>query len=130
MLINPNPETGALAKSKDTDECSISSGSALFAEIKTIFRILKKSICDPLKYTMDSPILILSICMGKFIRIQRVYLLNIADSDASTAQKVPGYDMKEDDLGLDDEEEMKILTEMKALEDQMREMHDEIDDLI
>ena len=38
--------------------------------------------------------------------------------------------MKEDDLGLDDEEEMKILTEMKALEDQMREMHDEIDDLI
>ena len=53
-----------------------------------------------------------------------------ADSDASTAQKVPGYDMNEDDCGLDDEEEMKILTEMKALEDQMREMHDEIDDLI
>ena len=30
------------------------------------------SASDPLKYTMDSPVLIVSICMGKSIRIQRV----------------------------------------------------------
>ena len=29
------------------------------------------STCDPLKYIMDNPILILFICMGKSIRIQR-----------------------------------------------------------
>ena len=33
---------------------------------------LENSNCDPLKYTMGSPILIVSICMGKSIRIQRV----------------------------------------------------------
>ena len=33
---------------------------------------LENSTCDPLKYTMGSPILIVSICMGKSIRIQRV----------------------------------------------------------
>ena len=33
---------------------------------------LKNSTCDPLKYRMDSPILIVSICIRKSIRIQRV----------------------------------------------------------
>ena len=35
---------------------------------------LETSTCDPLKYTMDSPILIVhvSICVEKSIRIQRV----------------------------------------------------------
>ena len=33
---------------------------------------LENSICDPLKYTLGSPILVVSICMGKAIRIQLV----------------------------------------------------------
>ena len=33
---------------------------------------LDKSTCGPLKYTMGSPIFMVSICMGKSIRIQRV----------------------------------------------------------
>ena len=33
---------------------------------------LETSNCDPLKCTMGSPKLIVSICMGKSIRIQRV----------------------------------------------------------
>ena len=31
----------------------------------------EKFTCDPLKYTMCSPILMVSICMGKSIRIQK-----------------------------------------------------------
>ena len=37
----------------------------------------ENSTCDPLKYTMDSPILIVSICMGKSIRIQRAKVITI-----------------------------------------------------
>ena len=37
-----------------------------------IHHSLENSSCDPFKYTMGSPILIVSICMGKSIRIQRV----------------------------------------------------------
>ena len=33
---------------------------------------LENSTCDPLKYTMGSPMLIVSICVGKSIGIQRV----------------------------------------------------------
>ena len=33
---------------------------------------LETLTCDPFKYTMGSPILIVSICMGQSIRIQRV----------------------------------------------------------
>ena len=33
---------------------------------------LENSTCDPLKYTMGCPILIVSICMRKSIRIRRV----------------------------------------------------------
>ena len=33
---------------------------------------LENATCDPLKYTLGSPILIVSICMGKSIRIKRV----------------------------------------------------------
>ena len=73
---------GALENSDDPDEmqyymlhfiiCCISSGSALFAKIKTTFKdrntpeFKKKSACDPY------PILIVSICLAKSIRIQRV----------------------------------------------------------
>ena len=45
---------------------------------------LENSTCDPLKYTMGSPILIVSIYMGKSIRIQRVkwdYLQCYMDDD-------------------------------------------------
>ena len=57
-------------------KCCISSGSALLAKIKTAFvdrnTYLENIACDPLKCTMGSPILIVSICMGKSTRIQRV----------------------------------------------------------
>ena len=33
---------------------------------------LENSTCAPLKYTMDNPILIVSMCMGKSIGIQSV----------------------------------------------------------
>ena len=33
---------------------------------------LENATCDPIKYTIGSPILIVSICKGKSIRIQRV----------------------------------------------------------
>ena len=74
-----------LTNSEDPDEMqhnAFHQGLHCFAKIKTIFRdrytslFRKKSSCDPLQYTMGSPILIVSICMGKSIRIQRV---NTAD---------------------------------------------------
>ena len=34
-----------------------------------IYHKLEISTCDPLKYTMGSPMLIVSICMGKSIKI-------------------------------------------------------------
>ena len=34
-------------------------------------RYIENSTCDALKYEMGSPILIVSICMGKFIRTKR-----------------------------------------------------------
>ena len=37
-----------------------------------IYHNLKNSTFDPLNCTMDCPILIVSICMGKFTIIQRV----------------------------------------------------------
>ena len=61
-------------------KCSIMlhlSESALFAKIKQssvreMHGNLESSTCDPFKYTMGSPILNVSICVGKSIRIQRV----------------------------------------------------------
>ena len=49
--------------------CFLKSKQPSGTEIHNNFR--KKYTCDPLKYIMDSPILILPICMGKSIRIQR-----------------------------------------------------------
>ena len=65
-------------KQKNSAECCISSGSALFAKITTNFhrqkhtKIKKILALTPKKCKMDSPILIASICMGKSIRIERV----------------------------------------------------------
>ena len=75
-----------LANSEDPDdmhaaEWVISSGYTLFAEVITIIlgreihHNLENSTCDPLKYTMGSPILIVPIYMGKSIRIQRVNII-------------------------------------------------------
>ena len=59
-------------------KCSISCislGSALFALIKKqplwteIHHNLENSTFNSIKYTMGSPILIVSLCMGKSIRI-------------------------------------------------------------
>ena len=50
----------------------------MFAKIKTNFRdrntshSLETSTCDPFKYKMGSPILIVSICMGKLIKKHRI----------------------------------------------------------
>ena len=51
------------------------------AKIQTNFRgknilYFENSTCDPLKYTMGSPKLIVSICMGKSIRIQGLMITN------------------------------------------------------
>lgn len=53
----------------------------------------------------------------------------ISASCTSAAQQVPSISFKDDKLNLDDAEE-KILTEMKALEDQIKQMNDEIDAMI
>ena len=39
---------------------------------KVIHHNLENSSCNPLKYTMGSTVLIVSVCMGKSIKIQRV----------------------------------------------------------
>ena len=41
-------------------------------EVKELHYNSENSTCDPLKNTMNSPILMVSICMGKSIRIQKV----------------------------------------------------------
>ena len=53
----------------------------------------------------------------------------VTASNTLAVQQVPEAALKDNELNLDEVED-KILTEMKALEDQMREMHDEIDELI
>ena len=72
---------GTFANSEDPDEmqhnaafhqglhCLLGLKQPLETEIH---HNLENSTCDPLKYTMDCPILIVSIYMGKSIRIQRV----------------------------------------------------------
>ena len=70
---------GTLANSEDPDEmhhkAAFHQGPHCFLTLKQpsdteIDQNIKTSTCDPLKYTMGSPILIVSICMGKSIRIQ------------------------------------------------------------
>ena len=72
---------GTLANSEDPDEmqhhAAFHQGLSCFLRFKQssateISYNLENSTCYPLKYTMSSPILIVSICMGKSIRIQRV----------------------------------------------------------
>ena len=72
---------GTLANSEDLDEmphnAAFHHGLYCLLRFKKssgteIHHDLKNATCDPLKYTMGSPILIVSICIGKSIRIQRV----------------------------------------------------------
>ena len=72
---------GILASSEDPDE--IQHHAAFHQGLHCLLRIkqtsgtkihhnIENSTFDPLKYTMGSPILIVSICMGNPIRIPRV----------------------------------------------------------
>ena len=71
---------GTLVNSEDPDEMHHNAAfnqGALFAKNKQtsgteIHHNLENATCDPLKYTMGHPLLIVSICMGNCIRIQRV----------------------------------------------------------
>ena len=76
---------GTLANSDDPDE--MQHNAAFHQSLHYLLRLKQSSgteihhnlenfTCDPLKYTMDSPILIVSICMGKSIKIQRVKLMD------------------------------------------------------
>ena len=49
-----------------------------------MYHTLETLTCEPLKYTMDSPVLFVSLCMGKSIRIQRV------KTDAVIRKKISG----------------------------------------
>ena len=73
--------TGTLANSKDPDE--MQHNAAFHQGLHCLLRLkqpsetalhhnLENSTCDHLKYTMGSPILIVSICLGNSIRIQRI----------------------------------------------------------
>ena len=74
---------GTLANSEDSDEmphnaafhqglhCLLRQNHLLGTEIHLNW---KMTTCHPIKYIMDHSILIALICMGKFIRIQRVEL--------------------------------------------------------
>ena len=72
---------GTLANSEDPDKIQhhavFHQGLHCLLELKQppgteICHNLETSTCDPFKYKMGNPILIVSICMGKFIRIKRV----------------------------------------------------------
>ena len=71
---------GTLENSEDPDE--MQHNAAFHQGLHCLLRLkqpsgteihhnLKISTCDPLKYKMGNPILIVSMCMGESIRIQR-----------------------------------------------------------
>ena len=66
-----------MANSDDPDDAAFHQGLHCLLRLKQplrkqIHHDLENSTCDPLKYTMSTSILIVSICMGKSIRIQRI----------------------------------------------------------
>ena len=80
-LYTVHPLTGTLANSEDPLEmqhnAAFHQGLYFLIRLKQTSRTeihhnLENSTCDPLKYTMGSPLLIVLKCMGKYIRIQRV----------------------------------------------------------
>ena len=73
---------GNLANSEDPDEmqhhAAFHQGLHCLLRLKQssgtdIHHNIENTTCYPLKYTMGSPILIVPICMGKSIRMQRVF---------------------------------------------------------
>ena len=81
LCILETPKGVLLASSEDPDEMphnkAFHQGLHCLLRLKQssgteIHHNIENATCDPLKYTMGSPILIVSICMGKSIRIQRV----------------------------------------------------------
>ena len=75
---------GTLENNEDPDE--MQHDAAFHQVLHCLLRLKKTSgteihhkleiyTCDPFKYTMDSPMLVVSLCMGKSIRIQRVNLM-------------------------------------------------------
>ena len=76
-MILTTPEMNTLANSEDPDEmqhnAAFHQGLHCLPRLGTeIHHNIENSTCDPLKYKMGSSILIVSICMGKSISIQRV----------------------------------------------------------
>ena len=85
MSFNPlhtgNAKMGTLANSEDPDEMQHNAAfhqglhyllGFKYSSGTEIHQNLENSFCEPLKYAMGSSILIVSICMGKSIRIRRV----------------------------------------------------------
>ena len=74
---------GMLANSEDPDEmqhyAAFHQGLHCLLKLKQpsgteIHHNLGISTCDPFKYRMSNAILVVSICIGKFIRMQRVIM--------------------------------------------------------
>ena len=95
-LFTGNPKRVLWQTVKTQMKCFFSSGSALSTVTLLRFKqpswteihhSLKNSTCDPLKYTMGSPILIVSIDMRKSIRIQRVIRQQSVKSVVSSHSK-------------------------------------------
>ena len=81
LCIRENPSTGIMANSEDPDEmqhnAAFHQGLHCLRRLKQPSRTeihynLEKSTRNPFKSTISSPILIVSLSMGKSIRIQRV----------------------------------------------------------
>ena len=78
-----NPETGTFANREDPDEMQHYAAfhQRLHCFLTTsgteMHHNLEISTCEPLKYTMGSPILTVSICMGTSMRMQKVKVYTI-----------------------------------------------------
>ena len=81
LLYTGNPKKGNLANGEDPDE--MKHNAVFHQDLHCLLRLKQSSgteihhnsessTCDPLEYKMGNPLLFVSICMGKSIRIQRV----------------------------------------------------------
>ena len=97
-MYTRNPLMGTLANSDDPDEMQHNAASHQGMQCLLILKQssgteiqhnLEKSICGPLKYTMGSPILIVSKCMRKSIRMQKVkrFIVHIKESQVRFSKK-------------------------------------------
>ena len=88
-MYTGNPLAGTLANNEDPDEmqhdAAFHQGLHCLLRLKqplgTVMHLnLKNATHDPLKYKIESPIRVMSMCMGKSTRIQRV---NLASNNLS-----------------------------------------------